>query len=71
MPLTAARAGSMLTSVRPKMAIVRPIERPATRAAIRPPTNTGVPGRFNTLRLTVASSGVGVGATGGIFSTAL
>ena len=36
-----------------------------------PATKTTVPGMAMKFRLTVASSGVGFGATGGIFSTAL
>ena len=36
-----------------------------------PPTKMTVPGMAMKFRLTVASSGIGIGATGGIFSTAL
>src|SRR5919109_809055 len=44
---------------------------PASNAATMPATKTTVPGMPTKFRFTVASSGVGFGATGGIFKTAL
>ena len=43
----------------------------ASRAAMTAATKTTVPGIATKFRLTIASSGVGIGATGGIFNTAL
>src|SRR5678816_4848993 len=44
---------------------------PASNAATIPATKTTVPGMPMKFRFTVASSGVGCGAIGGIFKTAL
>src|SRR4249920_1837179 len=45
--------------------------KPANNAVTSPATKTTVPGMPTKFRLTVASSGAGFGAIGGIFKTAL
>ena len=67
--LMAASEGIISTKVRPKMRSVLPSGNPPNNAAMNPPRNTAVPGKFKIFKFTVASSGVGFGATGGIFST--
>src|SRR5688500_3381493 len=71
MKLIANNDGIIWMTVALKRRIVFPSGRPARKAATRPATKTTVPGIPTKFRLTVASSGVGVGATGGIFKTAL
>src|SRR5688572_32005459 len=71
MKLIARSDGVICTTVSlNRRAVVRSGSR-ARKAAITAPTKITVPGMAMKFRLTVASSGVGIGATGGILSTAL
>src|SRR5688572_21839533 len=71
MKLTANNDGIIWMTVALNRRTVFPSGSPARKAATMPATKTTVPGIATKFRLTVASSGVGFGATGGIFNTAL
>src|SRR6187397_1151680 len=70
MKLMASVDGTVCTSVFLNSASVRASGSRASAAATRAAMKTTVPGIAMKFRLTIASSGVGIGATGGIFSTA-
>src|SRR6187402_976383 len=71
MKLIASNDGIIWTTVLLNSRRVFPNDRPASRAATTAAMKMTVPGIAMKFRFTVASSGVGIGATGGIFSTAL
>src|SRR5687767_11662884 len=71
MKLIANNDGIICTIVVLNRRSVFPNGSPASKAAMMPAMKTTVPGSPMKFRLTVASSGVGCGATGGIFNTAL
>ena len=71
MKLIASSDGVICTMVSPNRRAVLRSGNPASNAAMTPATKMTVPGMPTKFRLTVASSGVGIGATGGIRSTAL
>src|SRR5215208_1845265 len=70
MKLIASVDGSVCTSVLLNRCRVRASGSRASDAAARPAMKTTVPGMAIKFRLTLASSGVGCGTTGGIFRTA-
>src|SRR4029079_17929059 len=71
MKLIANNDGIICRIVLLKRRAIFPGGSPASNPATIPATKTTVPGMPTKFRLTVASSGVGFGAIGGIFNTAL
>src|SRR5436305_903622 len=69
--LIASNDGVICVTVRLNRLAIFPSGNPASNAATIPATKTTVPGIPTKFRFTVASSGDGFGAIGGIFNTAL